>query len=79
MIWNRKLKQENKALQERIEAYEKALTPSTDTKYRHSGEYEFSVELYDAENEEHYSQIFSVPWTTVKEIMKSIRKDANGG
>lgn len=75
MIWNRKLRQENNKLRRKLAAYEKALTPSPETKYRHSNRYEFDVELYDTLGEYHYDYEFTVPWTTVKEIMNTIRKE----
>lgn len=56
-----------------------ALTPSARTKALHLGEYKFDVEVNDdTAPEDGYvrTETMTVPWTTVKEIMAAIRKDA---
>ena len=66
------LKDENKRLRD-------AMTPSGDTKATHIGEYSFSFPMAGQDEDgEHveWDQNINVPWTTVKEIMKAIEKDA---
>lgn len=58
-----------------VEALLEALTPSADTKAAYIGVFGFRVELANAEGET-YSHPFTVPWTTVKEIMSAIRNRA---
>ncbi|GLQ26095.1 hypothetical protein [Sulfitobacter pacificus] len=48
-----------------------ALTPTGNTKAAYIGEFEFSVTTID-ENGDEQSQMVSVPWTTIKEIMGAI-------
>lgn len=59
---------------ERVERYERALTPSAETKATYIGEFGFTVEL--AGEDGPFNQDFQVPWTTIKEIMKAISKEA---
>jgi hypothetical protein len=49
-----------------------ALEPSAYTKAAYSGEFKFPVQI-----EDELLQSVTVPWTTVKEIMKAIKKQAN--
>lgn len=66
--------EEIKKLKLKIEAWEDATTPSGRTKHLHIGEYSFELETMD-EDGEPFSQKITVPWTTVKDIMKAIRAD----
>lgn len=59
---------------ERAERYERALTPSAETKATYIGEFGFTVEL--AGEDGPFNRDFQVPWTTIKEIMKAISKEA---
>ncbi len=52
-----------------------ALTPSAETKYAYSGEFTFESEVY-VSVQESYTDTLTVPWTTIKEIMQMIRKQA---
>lgn len=52
-----------------------ALTPSAETKAAYSGEITFESEVY-VSVQESYMETVTVPWTTIKEIMKMIRKQA---
>jgi len=53
------------------EALIEALTPSAETKAAYSGEFSFPREYYDEEGVR-YTTYETVPWTTVKDIMKAI-------
>jgi len=62
-----------------VERLREALTPSGDTKAAYSGEFKFQVTQWrenedpDAEEEmEEYLADFTVPWTTIKEVMAAI-------
>jgi len=58
---------------ERARQFDRALTPSAETKMTHSGEYKFDGPEGD-QGESEYE--ITVPWTTIKEIMAAIRADA---
>jgi hypothetical protein len=58
-------------LNEKYKKLVKALTPSKDTKFWYSGEFSFNIE----EDEE--IRCVTVPWTTIKEIMKTILEKGN--
>jgi len=51
-----------------------ALTPSAKTKAAYNGNFGFTAELADEDGP--FNQNFLVPWTTIKEIMAEIRKQA---
>jgi hypothetical protein len=56
-----------------------AITPSSNNKSFHIGEYSFPIERaeYDEDGEViEYTENRDIPWTSVKEIMKGIRKYA---
>ena len=55
-----------------------ALTPSGETKAAYIGEFHFDVEDRDADGEDCLRRV-TVPWTTVKEIMATIRARAAAG
>lgn len=64
-------------------ALREALTPSGDTKAAYSGEFKFQVTQWrenedpDSDDEmEEYLADFTVPWTTIKEIMAAISERA---
>lgn len=59
----------------RVEALEEALKPSGETKAAYIGEFAFSVVVSDDDGEANY-QNYTVPWTTIKEIMAAIRDRA---
>lgn len=76
----RDVEAERDAALARVEELETVLTPSSETKMRHWGEHEFVYVLpyHDVDNEDpDYSEEITVPWTTVKEIMKSISDHAS--
>lgn len=52
-----------------------ALTPSSETKAAYIGEFSFRAHESNDVGEE-FTRSFTVPWTTIKEIMKAIRKRA---
>lgn len=61
--------EENKRMRE-------ALTPSAETKAAYIGEFRFSVLEYVDDDGTEYESEFTVPWTTIKEIMAAIRARA---
>lgn len=60
----------------RMAALENALTASPDTKSAYNGDFAFSITLRD-EMDDEYSHSVTVPWTTVKDIMKKIKQYAD--
>lgn len=65
-------------LQAEIARYREALTPSATTKAAYIGEFHFNIEDRDEDGEECLRSI-TVPWTTVKDIMKAIAARATLG
>lgn len=58
-------------LKEKYNKLIEALTPSQETKYNYSGEFSFNIE-----EDEEIRRII-VPWTIIKEIMKTILEKGN--
>ncbi len=69
-------------LERKLSLLENALVPSGETKGFHSGEYSWEEEAVyyndDTESYEDYTRKEVVPWTTIKDIMKGIKKYAEG-
>ena len=59
-----------------VHCYTEALTPSGDTKAAYIGEFEHVIYDLDEDGKEHPRSI-TVPWTTIKDIMKAIRDRAD--
>ena len=59
------------AMKAERDALREALKPSGDTKYAYIGEFRFNVADVD-ENGDETRRLVSVPWTTIKEIMRAI-------
>lgn len=57
------------------QAFIEALTPSGATKAAYLGEFKYGVERFD-ENGDAYPVEYTVPWTTIKEIMAAILRRA---
>jgi hypothetical protein len=65
-----------------LESYIEALTPSQDTKHAYIGEFKFEIPFsgYDENGEwSEFTNKVTVPWTTVKDIMKAIKARADSG
>lgn len=60
----------------RCEALEAALTPSADTKAAYIAEHQIEVEAMD-EDGDSCTEMVTIPWTTIKDIMAMILKRAN--
>lgn len=60
----------------RVAALEAALTPSTDTKAAYIAEHQIEVEMLD-EDGDSCTEMVTIPWTTIKDIMAMILKRAN--
>jgi predicted HicB family RNase H-like nuclease len=71
----KKLNKFSEMAMRRFASLEEALTPSPDTKTEYSGEFKFHIDE-SSETGEPYSRAVTVPWTTIKDIMKMIRKRA---
>ena len=61
-----------------IERLQTALTPSGTTKQAYIGEFKFTISESDPDGDE-FLRTMIVPWTTIKEIMRAIRKEAQHG
>lgn len=59
-----------------IERYIEALTPSAATKAAYIGEFQFTEEVYNPELDLWLPETYTVPWTTIKEIMAFIKERA---
>ena len=66
------LKKENELLKAKLLAFEESLTPSAETKGYFIGEFSFDEEVFNGEDK-YVTQRCTVPWTTIKEIMKAIK------
>ncbi len=65
------------ALEAQLAAFGEAVTPSAETKADYIGEFSFNMEFGEDEEGTPYSRNVSVPWTTIKEIMKAISARAD--
>lgn len=64
------------SLVEEMERLREALTPSGETKAAYVGEFTIKVVVGDDDGEDIH-EYYTVPWTTIKEIMAAIRERAN--
>lgn len=60
-------------LQAGLERVKGALTPSSETKAAHMGEFSFPITEWDHEAQEEVTRMVPVPWDTVKQIMAAIK------
>lgn len=60
------------SLQAELVALREALKPSAETKAAYIGEFKFPYTVWDPNGEHEITHQVTVPWTTVKEIMKAI-------
>lgn len=65
---------ELKSLREEVEALRAALTPSAETKAAYMGEFRFKFSVRWEGEEIDFMP--TVPWTTIKEIMAAIQRQA---